>query len=129
MQTSAPRFVRAYAWYRLFKLWGALRFSDTIGLLYHTMKMESLGIRADLARTKTSGPGKKVKILKVFVSIRAFLKDAQWLATGSSLWEDMADEVGNRRRDFLLLVPTKSLDSCTRKMANYMQQRRQCRKL
>ena len=111
--------MRAYAWYRLFKLWGVLRFSNTTGLLYHTMKMESFGISVDLARTKTSGPGKKVKILKVFVSIRVFLKHAQWLAAGWSLWKEMADEVGNRRRDFLLLVPTKSLDSCTQKMANY----------
>lgn len=119
MRTSAPRFVRAYAWYRLFKLWGALRFSDTSGLLFHTMRLESFGISADLARTKTSGPGKKVKLLKVFVSVGAFLKHAQWLPTGWSLWEDMADEVGNRRRDFFLLVPTRSLESCARKMANY----------
>ena len=60
--------------------------------------MQSFGISADLARTQTSGPAKKVKILKVFVSIRAFLKHAQWLATGCSLWEEMADEVGAHKK-------------------------------
>ena len=60
--------------------------------------MESFGISADLARTKTSSPAKKVKILKVFVRIRAFLKHAQWLATGWSLWEEMADEVGAHKK-------------------------------
>lgn len=60
--------------------------------------MQSFGISADLARTKTSGPAKKVKILKVFVSIRVFLKHAQWLATGWSLCEEMADEVGAHKK-------------------------------
>lgn len=60
--------------------------------------MQSFGISANLARTKTSGPAKKVKILKVFVRIRAFLKHAQWLATGWSLCEEMADEVGAHQK-------------------------------
>ena len=59
---------------------------------------QSFGISANLARTKTSGPAKKVEILKVFVSIRAFLTHAQWLATGWSLCEEMADEVGAHRK-------------------------------
>ena len=115
----APRFVRGCAWVKLIKVWGAMRHSDTTGLKYDTMALESYGLSADLVRTKTTGPGKKVKLVKVFVSKAAYLQESSWLQVGWDLWKQMSTEAAIEHRDYLLPYPNGSLEGCLPRMANY----------
>ena len=119
VKEEAPAFVRGLAWVKLIKVWGAMRHSDTTGMKYESLSMEPYGLAADLVRTKTTGPGKKVKVVKVFVSRAAFIKEASWLQAGWELWRKMSMEAGLERRDYLLPYPTGKLDGCLARMANY----------
>ena len=94
---EAPKFVRGVAWAKLIKVWGAMRHSDTTGLKYDTMSMESYGLTADLVRTKTTGPGKKLKV-KLFVSKAAYLRAGDWLQVGWDLWQQMSRDAGIEHR-------------------------------
>ena len=119
MDEASPRFVRGYAWYKLVKLWGAMRYSDTTGVRMQSAEMDRVCWSADLSRTKTTGPGKKVRIVKVFVSKHAYLRHHDWLATGWKIWKDMAWEANLENRDFMLTIPRNDLGGMERKMASY----------
>ena len=56
MDEKAREYVRCYAWFRLVKTWTGMRFSDTCGLLEDTLSLQSFGLTAVLAKTKTTGP-------------------------------------------------------------------------
>ncbi|CAJ1348464.1 unnamed protein product, partial [Effrenium voratum] len=105
MTEGVPRYPRAYAWFRLVKLWGALRFSDTQGMPFGKLEMSGRGLRGVLERTKTTGAGKKVEIQHVFISVEAWLEEPRWLGVGYQLWKTMSEEAGLFNRDFLLALP------------------------
>ena len=121
MDLRFPRFLRGCAWFRvrLVKLWGRLRFNDTVGLDFGSITLEPFGLQGDLKKTKTSGPGKKINVLKVFVSDKAYLHESEWLETGWQLWKAMAVEKDMSRRDFFLPHPAPGLESMSCKMASY----------
>ena len=96
-----------------------MRHSDTTGLKYDTMSMESYGLTADLVRTKTTGPGKKVKVVKLFVSKAAYLRAGDWLQVGWDLWQQMSRDAGIEHRDYFLPYPRARLDGCLPRMAKY----------
>ena len=100
MTEGVPRYPRAYAWFRLVKLWGALRFSDTQGMPFGKLEMSGRGLRGVLERTKTTGAGKKVEIQHVFISVEAWLEEPRWLGVGCQLWKTMSEEAGLFNRDF-----------------------------
>eukprot|EP00973_Karenia_brevis_P038015 5241784-Karenia_brevis.AAC.1 len=52
VDTSQPRFLRAYAWLKLVRVWAALRADDVQGLLPETVKIFEKGMEATLDRTK-----------------------------------------------------------------------------
>ena len=89
MEKTAPRFVRAFAWYKLVKVWGAMRYHDTTGVDFSTMRLDGFALVANLTRTKTSGPGKKVTVLKLIIGARVYIEEADWLQTGWKIWEDI----------------------------------------
>ena len=62
-----PRYVRGYAWYKLFKLWGGMRFNDTQGIEVSSMRLTAKGLVADITQSKTTGPGKAVTRISVYV--------------------------------------------------------------
>ena len=62
LDVRLPKFARAYAWFRLVKLWTGMRCSDTTGCVYELVEWEDEGLTPVLARTKTTGPGKKVTL-------------------------------------------------------------------
>ena len=74
MNTSRARFVRAMAWFKLVKIWGALRHSDAQGVDYSSMRFSHRGLEATLVRTKTSGPGKAIKTLQLYVATDAWVQ-------------------------------------------------------
>ena len=45
------------------------------------------GVRGKLAKSKTSGPGKKTRYREVSVSSEAYFKRANWLESGWKFWE------------------------------------------
>ena len=61
-------FVRGYAWLKLVKLWSGMRWLDTMGMPPANLRLDSRGSLGQLDRTKTSGAGKKVEQLFVYVS-------------------------------------------------------------
>ena len=119
MDESLPRYIRAFGWFKLAKVWGAMRHSDTTGVNFASGHLDSYCWSADLVKTKTTGPGKKVTVVKVFVSRSAFLVEKRWLETGWSLWQEMSWEASMENRDFFLTMPSNDLKNMTRKIASY----------
>ncbi|CAE7206140.1 unnamed protein product [Symbiodinium natans] len=116
---AAPLFVRAFAWFKLVKLWGCLRYSDTEGMPARTVQLQRRGLSARLERTKTSGAGKKREVLYAYVSKDAWLVCDEWLACGWKIWCDMSKAADLDGRDFFLARPRKDLDGLSGKMARY----------
>ncbi|CAE7264418.1 Abcg1 [Symbiodinium natans] len=86
-----------------------------------TRKANMLPVKVVMAleRTKTTGPGKSVKTVKLYVSKDAWLEAPTWLSVGWEIWEELTQEAGLARRDFLLPVPASDLQSITKKVASY----------
>ena len=114
-----PFYHRAFAWYKLIKVWSCARFSDTTGLPWNSVGWDTDGLTGELVRTKTTGPGKKVWKMAVHVCKRAWLAEPEWLFIGYILWKDMGKSVGLEDRDYLLPKPTEQLDSFAPQMARY----------
>eukprot|EP00435_Cladocopium_sp_Y103_P049064 s1069_g14.t1 len=112
-------YVRCYAWYRLIKLWSGMRFSDTQGMDHKTLEWQSHGVTAVLTRTKTTGPGKKISLLRIWVSQDCWLQDETWISTGYELWLKLSQEAGLVNRDFMLPAPSKDLSGFIKRMASY----------
>ena len=112
---SKPLYLRAFAWYRLFRHWASLRWDDTQALLPASLRRMARGVVGTLERTKTSGHGKAQQVLPVFVSDKAFLR-TPWLDAGLVLWLD-----GDLAfpRDYFLPLPNPQLDGCLRRRALY----------
>eukprot|EP00435_Cladocopium_sp_Y103_P069397 s861_g33.t1 len=119
MKESAKDYVRGYAWFRLVKVWTGMRFSDTCGLLENTVELHGYGLIAVLAKTKTTGPGKKVLHLRIWVNVASWLQHRHWLEVGYDLWKRMGKAAGLADRDFGLPCPTRDLEGFSRRVANY----------
>ncbi|CAE7250261.1 HET-E1 [Symbiodinium sp. CCMP2592] len=111
------KFVRAYAWARLLKLWTSSRANDLQGILPEQMTMSSQGLRGVFDRTKTSGADKRIRWLPFFVCKDAWLLHSDWLAAGYEIW---ASDGFAFSRDYLVPRPTKGLTSCLPVMASYV---------
>ena len=107
---------RALAWVKLVKVWTGMRFDDTLGVVPSTFHWGPKGLQAKLERTKTSGPGKRVGWLPIFVSVDAYLVEPRWLEVGREIW---ASEGFNFSRDYLLPLPSEDLSSCRKVLADY----------
>eukprot|EP00969_Alexandrium_andersonii_P209704 9263291-Alexandrium_andersonii.AAC.1 len=65
MDEAAPQFVRAFAWVKFVKVWAALRSDDLQGLLPAELRLLPSGLEGMLGRTKTCGPGRRVRWLPI----------------------------------------------------------------
>ena len=88
---SAELFIRGFAFYKLLKIWTACRSDDLTSLNPGSLRMVHSGLLGTLERTKTSGPGKRVRFLQIFdsrkaVSRKACLVPANWLTVGWEIW-------------------------------------------
>ena len=110
-----PKFIRMYAWYRLFRHWTSMRWHDTLGVRPDKLQVRSRGVFGRLERSKTSGPGKRMATLPIFVSFQAWIVKDSWLMTGMNLF----DEVANFPRDYLLPLPREDLDGVIHRKAEY----------
>ena len=114
LSDTEPSYSRAFAWYRLLRFWGTLRFDDTMGIAPASIVISSRGLSATIDRTKTTGPGKRVEHMDFSVSAGCYLVDAAWLTAGYELWKTLGYE-----RDYLLAPPTKDMEGLVRRPASY----------
>ena len=119
MDVSSKEYTRCYAWYRLVKVWTGMRFSDTCGMLESSVDMTKFGLTAILAKTKTTGPGKKIQHLRVWVNDQCWIKHRHWLEVGFDIWNRMGRESGLHQRDFGLPCPAKDLRGFVKRPASY----------
>ena len=106
-QEENPKVLRIVAWMRLLKVYGVLRADDLQRIVPDDVLYSETGLTATLRRTKTSGAGKKVRALTLFIPDFASISGEPWLQIGYSLWKG----VGDPRRDHFLPRPCEDLDS------------------
>ena len=117
--TGATPYSRVYAWFRLFKLWTGMRFDDTKGTPNRSIEMNDWGLKGVIDRSKTSGPGKRVILLPVYISGDAWIAERDWLKIGWKLWNQLGAESGLLMRDFMLPWPNHNLSGFVRKVVDY----------
>ena len=113
---SAELFVRGFAFYKLLKIWTACRSDDLTSLNPGSLRMVHSGLLGTLERTKTSGPGKRVRFLPIFVSRKAYIVSENWLTVGWEIWNRPAMCF---ERDYFLPRPRKDWAGVQRVMASY----------
>ena len=114
MDQEQPIYLRVYAWLRLAKFWGSLRFSDLQWIAPHSIRWLAWGLTAKISRSKTTGPGKKVQTLQLAISAGAWLACPGWLAKGLEILRTMDYE-----RDYLLPAANVHFNGFHKKMATY----------
>lgn len=98
---SLSLYMRGFTFYKLLKLWAAARHSDFESLNPASLILTQQGLEGRLDRTKTSGPGRRVRFLPIFVSRAAYLVCPQWLEVGLQIWSSAGM---NFERDFFLTI-------------------------
>jgi hypothetical protein len=115
-QREVPEYIIAFAWVKLLKIWGVLRYDDTLGLLPESMELDHRGLSAVIVRSKTTGAGKPAERLHVNISRDAFIAAPSWLEEGHILFQSDGFDFP---RDYLLPLPNKAMSGCKRRMALY----------
>ena len=89
---------RVWAWAKLLKVWGSLRWSDLQAIIPAELALVEGRLVTTLRRTKTSGPNRRVRELPVAISEHAFFVKSSWLREGFNLLKEHA----NYKRDYLM---------------------------
>ncbi len=92
----------------MLKVYGVLRWDDLQRLKPRDISLRASGLVGRLSQTKTSGAGKKVRDLPLFVPGGAYVLCADWLRTGHELWSHL----GSKERDYFLPRFTGDLADC-----------------
>ena len=100
MSPSAPLGIRIVAWARLLKVYGTLRWDDLQRLRPRDVHLRAGGLVGRLSQTKTSGAGKKVRDLPLFIPKQAYTLQEEWLEIGFALWS--LPVLGSKDRDYFL---------------------------
>ena len=117
MDKQEVAYVRGYAWYKLVKVWGCARFSDTTGMPAKDARWDTDGFSAWIRRSKTTGPGKKVWTMKINVTKEAWLEQPNWLWTGWLIWQEMGRAADIEKRDYFLPKANPELTGVVARMA------------
>ena len=82
-----PVYLRAHSWLKLVSFWTALRGEDSILMIPSSTAIDlEADFTAELRQTRTTGPGKRIKIRTIHVSHTAYIHDRTWLKIGRDLW-------------------------------------------
>ena len=120
MSPDEKKYIRVFAWFKLIKLWGALRWDDTMGIPPASLEMlKNKGLKGKIVRSKTSGEGRRVEVQEFYVSLDGWLERRDWLREGWSLFLELGASYGNGNRDFLLPRPGRHLESFRGAMVKY----------
>ena len=71
-----PEYKRIYAWWKLVRVWGCMRYNDILHVDPKTITEDGDSVCFPLASTKTTGVGRRVEIIFANVSHKAW-----WLGT------------------------------------------------
>ena len=82
---EAP-YARVYSWVKLIRHWTALRWGDLLSTPPRLSLLSPAGLELTITSTKTTGPGKKVELLKAYVGRGAWLWEPGWLEAGWKLF-------------------------------------------
>ena len=85
-RTGYPLYLRALAFVQLIMVWCSMRADDVQGLLPDTMRLDDSGFSMDLDRSKTTGPDRRTKRVKIFIERSISLTGWDWLKEGFDLW-------------------------------------------
>ncbi len=115
--STEPRWLRAYAAWKLMQAWGVLRFGDHRGLAPADISVSDGQIMMVLRKSKTTGPGKKVEVRRIPIALDAYLEDASWLEVGVALLKSL----GQEGRDYLLCSPEAGLQAGRARELSYQE--------
>ena len=73
---------RVAAWLKLFKMWASLRFDDLANVRRALIRDYDGKVGGVLKKTKTTGAGKRVRELPIYISELAYVVEKDWLDTG-----------------------------------------------
>ena len=99
--------LRVVMWMRLLKVYGAMRSDDLQRVRPDSVTLAENGFTAKLGRTKTTGGGKKVREMVVYVPREAWVAEPSWLQVGFELWRALAPW----DRDHFLPRPLPNLEA------------------
>ena len=91
-----------------------MRISDLEGLDPRSLSLNSRGFRGFLTKTKTTGPGKNVKEVPIFISRRVSVTGLDWLKTGYEIWQ----EFGLPQRDYFVFCCKKDFSAPSHRYAS-----------
>ena len=89
-----PKGRRICAWVKLVKAWGALRFSDISNVKGNHFKLVDGNLVGLLFKTKTTGAGKRIRELPIYISSGAYVREERWLSVGFELVKRASTEEG-----------------------------------
>ena len=82
---AMPLEVRVCAWFKLVKLWTSMRFDDAAHLKTSEVRFYDGQLMGIIRQSKTSGAGKRVRELPIFITRDAYVVQDDWLAVGFDL--------------------------------------------
>ena len=112
--SDKPLYLRAMSWIVLICVWACMRISDLEGLDPRRLSLNSRGFRGFLTKTKTTGPGKNVKEVPIFISRRVSVTGLDWLKTGYVIWQ----EFGLPQRDYFVFCCKKDFSAPSHRYAS-----------
>ena len=106
VDAASAKYRRVYAWYKIVRVWAALRFDDTLHVDPARVLFRERGLELRVDQTKTTGPGKKLASLVAFVGMDAYVGSAEWLPVGFGLFQELG---AGLQRSYLLPMPDGAL--------------------
>ena len=113
--SSRERYKRWIACGELIKIYATLRGDDLYGIVHKTWRRGKRGIQALLRRTKTSGAGRRVLWLPLFISHSCSLSGVDWI---SAFWSMLKSESYGFERDYFYPMPGADMDDTVRTSAD-----------
>ena len=110
---GVPTYLRAFAFVVLLMIWGAMRSDDVLAISADRLRLSPLGISGVLTRTKTTGPGKKMREVPFYVAREATLTGEDWQKEGMAIWCNYPFDY---HRDYFVMEPNKDWSGIRRKM-------------
>ncbi len=118
---AEPRWVRAFATWKLLQAWGVMRHDDHRGIDPTAAVFDADAtcpyLRLQLSRTKTTGRGKRVEKREVAVSSGAYLLAGDWLEKG---WSQLTTAAPHAR-DYLMSPPERGLQWARARELSYQE--------
>lgn len=109
---NASDTARILAFVFLVMVWCALRTDDVLWIDRSRLYLSDIGLRGVLMRSKTSGAGRRVRELPIFIVRTTSLSGQDWLQIGLELYQKASEKFPGVQ---FLRTPRKDLEGFTRK--------------